>query len=111
MKNSITLPLLISISSLMFASQAMAITSSQMQMRISATCDSYANFARIADSDVIYGACITGAKDSMQRRNSTCEKKIKKFNEQAETLIGMKRAEYIEVAQAYRTGCNIGKRN
>ena len=66
MKNSTTLPLLISIAGLLFANQSLAITQSQMQMRVTATCDSYANFSRIANPDVIYGACITGARDAIQ---------------------------------------------
>jgi hypothetical protein len=82
-----------------------------MQMRVTATCDSYANFSRIANPDVIYGACITGARDAIQHRNSVCEKKIKKFNKQTENLRGMERAEHIEVTQAYRAGCNTGKQN
>ncbi|MEQ6276989.1 hypothetical protein [Kluyvera huaxiensis] len=111
MKKLITLPLLISMAGLLFTNQSLAITQSQMQMRATATCDSYANFSRIASPDIIYGACITGAKDAMRHRNSVCEKKIKKFNEQAETLRGMERAEHIEVTQAYRAGCNAGKQN
>ena len=111
MKNSTTLPLLISIAGLLFANQSLAITQSQMQMRATATCDSYANFSRIANPDVIYGACITGARDAIQHGNSVCEKKIKKFNKQTENLRGMERAEHIEVTQAYRAGCNAGKQN
>ncbi|QLS57494.1 hypothetical protein HV314_25640 (plasmid) [Citrobacter sp. RHBSTW-00887] len=47
MKNSTTLPLLISIAGLLFANQSLAITQSQMQMRVTATCDSYANFPEL----------------------------------------------------------------
>lgn len=108
MKNSITLPLLISMAGLLFANQSMAITSPQMQMRVSATCGSYANLSRIANPDVVYEMCLNGAKDSMHGR-SVCERKIRQFSEQAQTLHGMGRAEYNEIAQAYRIGCNAGK--
>jgi len=53
--------------------------------------------------------CLNGANESMQGRNSVCENKIKQFSEQADALSGMERAEYIEIAQAYRMGCNAGR--
>lgn len=46
MKKLITLPLLISMTGLLFANQSLAITQSQMQMRATATCDSYASMSR-----------------------------------------------------------------
>ncbi|EBO2473174.1 hypothetical protein NFY21_000313 [Salmonella enterica] len=109
MKKLITLPLLISMTGLLFANQSLAITQSQMQMRATATCDSYASMSRIASPGVVYEVCLNGAKESMQGRNSACESKIRQFNKQADTLHGMERAEYIEISQAYRMGCNVGK--
>lgn len=111
MKMFTTLPLIISVSGLLFSNPSMAITPSQMQMRVSATCNSYASASRIANPDVVYEMCLNGAKESMQGRNAVCERKIKQFNEQADTLNGMGRAEYIEISQAYRRGCNIGKQS
>ena len=102
MKKLITLPLLISMTGLLFANQSLAITQSQMQMRATATCDSYASMSRIASPGVVYEVCLNGAKESMQGRNSACESKIRQFNKQADTLHGMERAEYIEISQAYR---------
>jgi|GEM_PF-1321100 len=109
MKELNTLPLLISVSGLLLSSPAIAITSSQMQMRVSAVCNSYSSTTRIANPDVIYAMCLNGANESMQGRNSVCENKIKQFSEQADALSGMERAEYIEIAQAYRMGCNAGR--
>ncbi len=54
MKKLITLPLLISMTGLLFANQSLAITQSQMQMRATATCDSYASMSRIASPGVVY---------------------------------------------------------
>lgn len=110
MKMLITLPLILSASGLLFSNSSMAITPSQMQMRVSATCNSYASASQIADPNVVYEMCLNGAKESMQGRNSVCERKIRQFREQADTLDGMGRAEYIEIAQAYRMGCNAGKK-
>lgn len=89
----------------LFSHQSVAGNASQMQMRVSATCDSYANVARIANPDAVYNVCLMGFKDS----SATCNKKQKQFSEQTDNLSGMDRAEYIEIAQAYRTGCNVGK--
>lgn len=66
MKKLITLPLLISMTGLLFANQSLAITQSQMQMRATATCDSYASMSRIASPGVVYEVCLNGAKESMQ---------------------------------------------
>lgn len=68
-------------------------------------CGSYADRARIASPDVVYNICLTGFRDS----SATCNKKQKQFSEQASNLNGMNRAEYMEIAQAYRIGCNAGK--
>ena len=54
MKKLITLPLLISMTGLLFANQSLAITQSQMQMRATATCYSYASMSRIASPGVVY---------------------------------------------------------
>lgn len=58
MKKLITLPLLISMTGLLFANQSLAITQSQMQMRATATCDSYASMSRIASPGVVYEVCL-----------------------------------------------------
>ncbi|MGM1187005.1 MULTISPECIES: hypothetical protein [Serratia] len=108
MRKLTTLPLIISACGVLFANPSMAITSSQMQMRVSATCSAYANASRIANPDVVYEMCLNGARDSIQKNSSICEKKKEKFNVQADKLHGMERAEYTEIAQAYRTGCNVG---
>lgn len=88
---------------------ALATAANPALLRINATCNAYANMSRIASPDVVYEMCLNGAKESMQGRDSVCESKIRQFSEQADTLDGMGRAEYIEIAQAYRMGCNAGK--
>ncbi|WP_444655421.1 hypothetical protein [Citrobacter portucalensis] len=90
---------------LLVAHQSVAGSTSQIQMRASAMCGSYADRARIASPDVVYNICLTGFRDS----SATCNKKQKQFSEQASNLNGMNRAEYMEIAQAYRIGCNAGK--
>lgn len=88
---------------------ALATAANPAMQRINTTCNAYANMSRIASPDVVYEMCLNGAKESMQGQNSVCESKIRQFREQADTLDGMGRAEYIEIAQAYRMGCNAGK--
>lgn len=108
MKQLTALPLIISALGLLLSNPSVAITSSQMQIRISAICNLHANISRVANPDVVYEMCINGARDSIQKSNSICEKKKSKFSTQANALHGMERAEYIEIAQAYSAGCDAG---
>lgn len=108
MNRFVALPLLISVSGVLLMSQASAITPSQLHVRVNAICNSHASMSRIANPDVVFEMCLNGAGESMRGQNSTCKRKIKQFSEQSDSLHGMGRAEYIEIAQAYRAGCNAG---
>lgn len=75
MKQLTALPLIISALGLLLSNPSVAITSSQMQIRISAICNLHANISRVANPDVVYEMCINGARDSIQKSNSICEKR------------------------------------
>lgn len=92
---------------LFFTGQSLA--QSQPSARINAMCNSYANMARIANPDVVYKECLYGARDAKLKNGAICEHKNQQFNAQASSLHGMDRAEFIEVGQAYRVGCNAGR--
>lgn len=77
------------------------LTPQQYANKVNGVCSSRAMISRVANQQVIYEMCVKGAKDS----HAVCEKNIKSFNREADKLKGMDRAEYVEISEAYRTGC------
>ncbi|WP_370621709.1 hypothetical protein NMD10_27710 (plasmid) [Citrobacter portucalensis] len=79
------------------------LTARQKQARASATCAGYAQRAQFADPSVLQAMCMKGS----QATPAKCSTDKARFNSEASTLKGAARAEYIEIGNAFRVGCNL----
>lgn len=79
------------------------LTVRQKQARASAACAGYALRAQFADPSVLQAMCMKGS----QATPAKCSTDKAHFNREANTLKGAARAEYIEIGNAFRVGCNL----
>lgn len=86
-----------------------AVNPAAVEMRINGTCNAMASGNGPASPDVLLDMCWRGARDAYKGKPATCSKKIKQFEQQAQTLSGMERAEYVQISSAYRAGCTAGE--
>ncbi|MEY1522740.1 hypothetical protein [Providencia huaxiensis] len=83
--------------------QALPLSSRQKAMRASAVCRNYAQRSRFTEPTVLFEMCVMGYKSTKEQ----CTKNISKFNRENEKLTGGTRAEYTEIGNAFRMGCNM----
>ena len=88
---------------------AQAKNAQAVDTRVNGVCGAMVDALQMADPNVVFDMCWRGARDAYQGSPTTCPKKIKQFEQQAEKLDGMKRGEYVQIGEAYRAGCNNGK--
>lgn len=79
------------------------LTSRQKQARASAVCRDNAYRSQFADPSVLLEMCTKG----FQSPQKSCTKNTASFNLEAQKLTGVARAEYIEISNAFRMGCNM----
>ena len=79
------------------------LTASQKQARASATCAGYARRAQFAVPSVLQAMCMKGAQGTPAK----CVTDKARLNIEADKLKGAARAEYIEIGNAFRVGCNL----
>ncbi|HFV9214643.1 TPA: hypothetical protein ACIAHZ_004017 [Enterobacter roggenkampii] len=75
----------------------------QAQARVSAVCSSKAQRAQFADSSVLLDMC----KRGYLATSAKCSADTARFTSEAQKLTGAARAEYVEIGNAFRTGCNL----
>lgn len=75
----------------------------QKQIRLSAVCNDTAARSQFANPAAIVEACQQAARHTPAR----CKQDLASFTRKSRTLTGIVRAEYIEIQNAVRTGCNL----
>ncbi|EKN5109515.1 hypothetical protein [Yersinia rochesterensis] len=85
------------------AAAAPELSTRQKQARVSAVCNAYTQRSQFADPSVIVNMCQRG----YQATPSKCSSDQIKFNSEVQKLTGAARAEYIEIGNAFRAGCNL----
>lgn len=75
----------------------------QKQIRLSAVCNDMAAHSQFANPAVVVQMCQQAARYTPAR----CKQDLAGFTRESRTLTGIMRAEYIEIQNAVRAGCNL----
>ena len=78
-------------------------TARQKQARATAVCEGYAQRTQFANPSVAYSMCLKGAQSPPEK----CTRDNTHFSSEATKLTGASRAEYTEIGNAFRIGCNL----
>ncbi|MGT6543634.1 hypothetical protein ACRW1C_24320 [Escherichia coli] len=78
-------------------------TARQKQARATAVCEGYAQRTQFANPSVAYSMCLKGAQSTPEK----CTRDNTHFSSEATKLTGASRAEYTEIGNAFRIGCNL----